>query len=289
MFGQCQAMTPLCPQGKIILVCVLLGSYNFEAKNSTLNNSNQQGWEFIIVQEKKKKVLNGNRFYLSIPLFWLTWTPLLGYLPPVTFKEGDADLILEIDISTSLLQLSLSFRHLVLFGWVYVYVFLFCCGFYSLQTQTSDILVWECWLCWCIICLTIFSYIYERGHLRRIATDSLGKESTSGNGSIPYVSSFLMAFYLKGPSDTIYFMLLPDRKISLFLVLLPVLTLAEKQTIPDSIVQSWSTSAASFVPLERNLYSTAPPEGVLAPGQCCSFCLWAHPGWQSQPSTRVRK
>lgn len=158
--------------------------------------------------------MNGNRFYLSIPLFWLTWTPLLGHLPPVTFKEGDADLILETDISTSLLQFSLSFRHLVLFGLVYVYVFLFCCGFYSLQTQTSNILVWDCWLCWCIICLAIFSYLCEQGHLRRIATDSLGKESTSGNGSVPYVSSFLMAFYLKGPSDTIYFTLLPERRIS---------------------------------------------------------------------------
>lgn len=75
-----------------------------------------------------------------------------------------------------------------------------------------------------------------------------------------------MAFYLKGPSDTIYFTFLLERRISLFLVLLPVLTLAEEQTIPDSILQSWATSAASFVPLERNLYVTVPPKDVLVPG-----------------------
>lgn len=135
----------------------------------------------------------------------------------------------------------------------------------------------------------IFSYLHEQGHLRRIAIDSLGKESTSGNGSVPYVSSFLMAFCLKGPSDTIYFTFLPKRRISLFLVLLPVLTLAEEQTIPDSILQSWSTSAASFVPLERNFYITVPPEGVLVPGQCCLACLRAHAGRLSQPSARVRE
>lgn len=82
-----------------------------------------------------------------------------------------------------------------------------------------------------------------------------------------------MAFSLKGLSDTIYFVFLPERRISLFLALLPVLTLAEEQTIPDSILQSWSTSSAFFVPLERNLYITVPPKGVLVPGQCCSACL----------------
>lgn len=114
------------------------------------------------------------------------------------------------------------------------------------------------------------------------------KESTSGNGSVPYISSFLMVFYLKGPSDTIYFTFLSERGISLFLALQPVLTLAEEQTIPDSILRSWSTSAASFVPLERNLCITVPHKGVLAPGRCCSACLRAHPGWLSQRSARVR-
>lgn len=141
---------------------------------------------------------------------------------------------------------------------------------------------------WYIICLAIFSYLHERDHLCRIAIDSLVKESTSGNGSVPYISSFLMVFYLKGPSDTIYFTFLSERRISLFLALLPVLTLAEEQTIPDSILQSWSTSATSFVPLERNLYITVPHKGVLAPGPCCCACLQAHPGWLSQPSARVR-
>lgn len=99
-------------------VCVLLGSYNFEAKNSTLNNSvNKTG---ILLLHKKRKqcvrVLNGNKFYLSIPLFLLTQTALLGHLAPGTFKEGDADVILETDISTSLLQLSFSLRDFVLFA-----------------------------------------------------------------------------------------------------------------------------------------------------------------------------
>lgn len=98
-----------------------------------------------------------------------------------------------------------------------------------------------------------------------------------------------MAFYLKGPSDTIYFTFLPKRRISLFLVLLPGLTLGEEQTIPDSILQSWSTSAASFVPLERNFYITVPPKGMLVPGQCCPACLQVHPGRLSQPSARVRE
>lgn len=169
-----------------------------------------------------------------------------------------------------------------------MYLFLVYCGFYSLQTQTSNILVWEYWLRWYITCPTIFSYLHEQGHLHRIAIDSLGKESTSGNGSVPYVSSLLMAFYLKRPCDTIYFTFLLKRRLSLFLVLLPVLTLAEEQTIPDSILQSCSTSAASFVPVERNLYITVPPEAVLAPGQCCSACLRAHTEWPSQPSRRVR-
>lgn len=62
------------------------------------------------------RVLNGNKFYLSIPLFLQTQTALLGHLAPVTFKEGDADVILETEISTSLLQLSFSLRDFVLFA-----------------------------------------------------------------------------------------------------------------------------------------------------------------------------
>lgn len=45
----------------------------------------------------------------------LTQTALLGHLSPGTFK-GDAHVILETDISTSLLQLSFSLRDFVLFA-----------------------------------------------------------------------------------------------------------------------------------------------------------------------------
>lgn len=84
----------------------------------------------------------------------------------------------------------------------------------GLLSCISNTLVWELGLFWYIICLAVFPDLHEQGHLRRTAVDSLGKASASGNGLVPYVSSFLVAFYLKGPSDTIYFAFLPKRRIA---------------------------------------------------------------------------
>lgn len=78
---------------------------------------------------------------------------------------------------------------------------------------------------------------------------------------------------------------------SLFLLLLPVITLTGEQTIPGYILQSWCTSAAPFVPLKTNLYITVPPKGVLVPGQRCPTCLLAcrgvFTGWLNQPNERA--
>lgn len=53
VFDQCQNVTSLCLQGKIILVCVLLGSYNFEARNSTLSNSVNKVGSLLLYKKRK--------------------------------------------------------------------------------------------------------------------------------------------------------------------------------------------------------------------------------------------